>query len=138
MGGIVTVHSLVAAEYILEGIVKRMPHVERARDIGRGNDHGEGMAVRAQRAKVSRLRPARIPGTLYLAMGISLVDLPRHLLFSLPGLFFALRLFFALTVFALIGRCLPAYDIFKLNELSIFLLSPGLLFSVSWAGFFTP
>ncbi len=139
---VIAIHSLVAAEYILEGIVKRMPHVERARDIGRGNDHGEGLAVRTEWAKVSRIRPARIPGPLYFAMRIRLIDLPRHLLFLLPGLFSALPVFtlpvFALTVFALSGRCLHAYDIFKLDELSIFLFSLGLLLSVSWAGPVTP
>ena len=38
-------HALEAAENVLDGVVERMPHVQRARHIGRRNDNGEGLGL---------------------------------------------------------------------------------------------
>ena len=43
--GVEALHSLVADENVLQGLVKRVTHVKLSRDVGRGNDYGKGGIV---------------------------------------------------------------------------------------------
>jgi len=56
-------HALEAGEYVLERVVERMPHVQRAGDVGRRNDD-------AVRPRVAPLRPAATERTRLLPRGV--------------------------------------------------------------------
>ena len=60
------IHALVADQNVLEGIVERMPPVQRAGDI-RGRDHDRVRAPRCGgvRVKVSALLPEAVPARLH-------------------------------------------------------------------------
>jgi hypothetical protein len=52
---------LASHEDVLDGIIKAVPHVEDAGDIGRRDDHGEGFTVIGCAVKIARGVPMGIP-----------------------------------------------------------------------------
>ena len=60
--GLVALHSPPANEHVLERVVERMPHVERAGHVGRRNDYGVGLFPRAGlRLEVPGFPPVSVP-----------------------------------------------------------------------------
>jgi hypothetical protein len=60
-------HALEAHENVLDGVVERMPHVQRARDVGRRNDDGIGLGLGlAARLEIAALLPAIIEAGFHL------------------------------------------------------------------------
>jgi len=58
-------HAVIAGEDVLDGVVERVPQVERAGDVRRRNDHREGLArALLVAAEVSALPPDAIPPLL--------------------------------------------------------------------------
>jgi hypothetical protein len=70
---VITIHPFIATENILERVIQGVADVERSRDIGRRNHHGEGSAISTRRLEVTRLNPPGIPLLLNLSMRVSLI-----------------------------------------------------------------
>jgi hypothetical protein len=73
-------HALETAEHVLQRVVERMPHMQRAGDIGRRDDDGKRFCratLRSAGAECARLLPGRIDALLHLGRLVGLVD-HRH------------------------------------------------------------
>ena len=74
-------HALEAGQDVLQRVVERMAHVQRAGDVGRRDDDAVGLAPRAlgpAGAERARLLPCRVDAALDLGGLVGLVD---HVLF---------------------------------------------------------
>src|SRR6187551_3285449 len=70
-------HALEADEHILQRVVKGVPHMERAGDVRRRNDNGEGLGggtLGPARGKGFRLLPSAIDVAFYSLRLISLLE----------------------------------------------------------------
>src|SRR5262249_12067318 len=69
--------ALEAGEHVLEGVVERMPHMQRAGDVGRRDDDAIGLGVAPLRpagAKCARLLPLGVDAPLDRGGLVCLVD----------------------------------------------------------------
>ncbi len=74
-------HALEAREHILQRVVERMPHMQRAGDVGRRNDDAVGLGVAPLRpagAERARLLPHGIDALLHGGGLVCLVDHVPH------------------------------------------------------------
>jgi hypothetical protein len=75
--GIEALHPFIADEDVLERVVERVPHVEGAGDVGRGDDDGEGSPFPFTSAwKETGVQPALEP---FFLDGLRLIDLSQLL-----------------------------------------------------------
>ena len=72
--GIVATHPVVASQRVHDGVLKRMAHVQTARDIRRGNDDAVVIPPRVQACgKVARSLPGLVPAGFDLGRVVGLI-----------------------------------------------------------------
>ena len=55
--GVESAHAVVAGQRVHDGVLERMPHVQRAGDIGRRDDDGKGRTLAARREETGGFPP---------------------------------------------------------------------------------